>query len=103
MEAQAEPGTAIVVDDIHSDLQIKDGKTDIVNNNNTFPGKHKEPEGHAISGYLNLAANSIDNFTHGLAIGTSFCISLKLGLFSTFAILIHELPHEVGDFAILLK
>ncbi|KAJ6639169.1 Zinc transporter ZIP13 like [Pseudolycoriella hygida] len=38
-----------------------------------------------IAGYLNLMANSIDNFTHGLAVA------------------VHEIPHEVGDFAILLK
>lgn len=48
-------------------------------------------------------ANSIDNFTHGLAVGGSFLISLRLGFLTVFAILVHEIPHEVGDFAILLK
>lgn len=56
-----------------------------------------------MSGYLNLMANSIDNFTHGLAVGGSFLISMRVGLLTTFAILIHEIPHEVGDFAILLR
>lgn len=56
-----------------------------------------------ISGYLNLIANFIDNFTHGLAVAGSFLVSLRLGILSTFAILVHEIPHEVGDFAILLK
>ncbi|XP_044742784.1 zinc transporter ZIP13 homolog [Chrysoperla carnea] len=56
-----------------------------------------------VSGYLNLMANSIDNFTHGLAVGGSFLISLRLGMFTTVAILVHEIPHEIGDFAILLK
>lgn len=56
-----------------------------------------------ITGYLNLLANSIDNFTHGLSLGGAFLVSLRLGLLTTFAILIHEIPHEVGDFAILLK
>lgn len=60
-------------------------------------------EHYHISGYLNLMANSVDNFTHGLAIGGSFSISFKMGVLSTFAILVHELPHEIGDFAILLK
>jgi len=56
-----------------------------------------------IVGYLNLLANCIDNFIHGLAVASSFLASFKMGLITTFAILIHEIPHEVGDFAILLK
>nr|CAD7588360.1 unnamed protein product [Timema genevievae] len=56
-----------------------------------------------VSGYLNLMANSFDNFTHGLAVGGSFLVSFPHGVLTTFAILLHEIPHEVGDFAILLK
>lgn len=67
------------------------------NNNKGDESKKK------IIGYLNLAANCIDNFIHGLAVASSFLASFKMGLITTFAILIHEIPHEVGDFAILLK
>ncbi|XP_008554144.1 zinc transporter ZIP13 [Microplitis demolitor] len=93
---------------------IKNGgmKTDVSNNltsNGSIPDKLsnlnepvKEKPKH-ISGYLNLLANCIDNFTHGLAVGGSFLVSFRLGSLTTFAILIHEIPHEVGDFAILLK
>ncbi|NWS11111.1 S39AD protein, partial [Pachyramphus minor] len=56
-----------------------------------------------ISGYLNLLANTIDNFTHGLAVAASFLVSRKVGFLTTVAILLHEIPHEVGDFAILLR
>lgn len=52
---------------------------------------------------MNLAANLVDNFTHGLAVGGSFLVSPKFGLMTTFAILVHEIPHEVSDFAILLR
>lgn len=69
-------------------------------NNNEPKGKSAPKE---IGGYLNLMANVIDNFTHGLAVGGSFLLSLRIGLLTTAAILIHEVPHEVGDFAILLK
>ncbi|XGW18175.1 hypothetical protein V3C99_002638 [Haemonchus contortus] len=56
-----------------------------------------------ICAIMNLAANMVDNFTHGLAVGASFLISPKFGAMTTFAILVHEIPHEVSDFAILLR
>lgn len=56
-----------------------------------------------VAGYLNLLANGIDNFTHGLAVAASFLIGIKVGLLTTAAIIIHEIPHEIGDFAILIK
>ncbi|XP_072905175.1 zinc transporter ZIP13 isoform X2 [Hemitrygon akajei] len=69
-----------------------------------FPDKdEEETDYHKISGYLNLIANGIDNFTHGLAVAGSFLVSRKVGLTTTLAILLHEVPHEVGDFAILLR
>ncbi|KAJ8317357.1 hypothetical protein KUTeg_005261 [Tegillarca granosa] len=48
-----------------------------------------------ISGYLNLMANVIDNFTHGLAVAGSFLVSNKVGFVTTLAILLHEVPHEL--------
>ncbi|VDK42710.1 unnamed protein product [Anisakis simplex] len=52
---------------------------------------------------MNLIANITDNFTHGLAVGGSFLVGPKFGMLTTFAIVIHELPHEISDFAILLR
>lgn len=53
------------------------------------------------SGILNLIADFLHNFTDGLAIGASFLSGTKLGLSTTFAIFLHEVPHEIGDYAIL--
>ncbi|CAF1098864.1 unnamed protein product [Rotaria sordida] len=55
------------------------------------------------SGYLNLLANFIDNVTHGAAIGGSFAVSPLIGVTTLAGIIIHEIPHEIGDFAILLQ
>lgn len=74
-----------------------------VPDNNNIKGSTVISNKKHITGYLNLLANTIDNFTHGLSLGGAFLISLRSGLFTTFAILVHEIPHEVGDFAILLK
>lgn len=56
-----------------------------------------------VSGYLNLAADFTHNFTDGLAIGASYLAGNSIGIISTITILLHEVPHEVGDFAILIK
>ncbi|GAB9465206.1 Zinc-iron permease [Globisporangium polare] len=71
--------------------------------------QHKDDEhehGHAkqpiaAAGYLNLAADFAHNFTDGLAIGATFLRGS--GWSTTVAMLLHELPHEIGDFAILIQ
>lgn len=47
----------------------------------------RENQPNKIAGYLNLLANSIDNFTHGLAVAGSFLVSFRHGILGTFAIL----------------
>ena len=69
--------------------------------NQSFNNQGKKSK--KITGYLNLLANCIDNFIHGLAVASSFLTSLKLGMTTVFAILVHEIPHEVGDFVILMN
>jgi len=62
---------------------------------------------------LNLTADALHNFTDGVAIGASFSnfsggagvldIMKTRGGLATLSILCHEIPHELGDFAILVK
>ena len=56
-----------------------------------------------VAGYLNLAADFTHNFTDGLAIGASYLAGRNVGIITTVTILLHEVPHEVGDFAILVQ
>ena len=56
-----------------------------------------------VAGYLNLAADFAHNFTDGLAIGASFLMGQNLGIITTITIFLHEIPHEIGDFAILIQ
>ncbi|XP_052772001.1 zinc transporter ZIP13-like [Mya arenaria] len=83
----------------------KNNADNISNSSKSASVSHTEvkEESIKVSGYLNLAANVIDNFTHGLAVAGGFLVSNKVGLITTLAILLHEIPHEIGDFAILLR
>lgn len=95
--------------DLNSEVSVSSQTNGICSNNNsdskpkTDISPYAEPEKIKTSGYLNLLANCIDNFTHGLAVAGSFLVSRKVGVLTTLAILLHEIPHEVGDFAILLR
>lgn len=52
--------------------------------------------------YLNLIGDAVHNFTDGLIIAVSFVVSFKLGLVTTLAVIIHEIPQEFGDFGVLI-
>uniref|UniRef100_A0A3Q0KN89 Putative zinc transporter n=1 Tax=Schistosoma mansoni TaxID=6183 RepID=A0A3Q0KN89_SCHMA len=66
-------------------------------------GAKTKPTDFKVTGYLNLAADFTHNFTDGLAIGGSFLVSRNVGFLTTFTVLLHELPHEIGDYAILIQ
>jgi zinc and cadmium transporter len=57
--------------------------------------------GHA-SGVLVLVGDSIHNALDGVLIAAAFLKDPSLGLLTTFAVAAHEIPHRVGDFALLV-
>ena len=61
-------------------------------------------EPHAIHplGKLILVSDGVHNITDGIIIGASFLVSVPIGIATTIAVVLHEIPQEIGDFAVLL-
>jgi zinc and cadmium transporter len=55
------------------------------------------------SGVLVLVGDSVHNALDGVLIAAAFLNSTSLGMLTTFAVAAHEIPHRVGDFAILVQ
>ncbi len=53
--------------------------------------------------YPILIADALHNFTDGVVIAAAFLVDLRAGLVTALAVLAHEIPHEIGDFMILLN
>ena len=53
-------------------------------------------------GYMNLIADGLHNLIDGLLIGASYLTSIPVGLGTTLAVLLHEIPQEIGDFGVML-
>jgi len=52
--------------------------------------------------YLNIAGDIIHNLSDGLIMGAVFALDIKLGIATTIAIIAHEIPHELGNFMVLV-
>lgn len=53
-------------------------------------------------GHLVLASDAVHNLVDGVAIGAAFMVSMEVGIATTIAIALHEIPQEIGDFGLLL-
>ncbi len=53
-------------------------------------------------GKLILVSDSFHNFIDGIIIGASYLVSPEVGIATTIAVILHEIPQEIGDFGVLI-
>jgi zinc and cadmium transporter len=52
--------------------------------------------------FMNLFGDALHNFIDGLIIGASYLASIPVGIATTLAVIMHEIPQEIGDFSVLV-
>jgi solute carrier family 39 (zinc transporter), member 7 len=87
-----------------TDKKKKDGK----HSHHSHSHSHSVTANITVMGWLNIFADVMHNFTDGIAMGASYAsgnpsTSNALGLAATISILFHEIPHEIGDFTVLIE
>ncbi|CAF89895.1 unnamed protein product [Tetraodon nigroviridis] len=69
----------------------------------SYSEQHFQQAGIATLAWMVIMGDGLHNFSDGLAIAPAFTEGLSSGLSTSVAVFCHELPHELGDFAVLLK
>ncbi len=58
---------------------------------------HIHPVGHMI-----LISDGLHNFIDGIIIAAAYLVSIPVGIATTVAVILHEIPQEIGDFGVLI-
>jgi len=60
-----------------------------------------EPAVHPV-GRIILFSDGVHNYIDGLIVGLAYTVSIEVGIATTIAVILHEIPQEIGDFGVLL-
>ena len=93
--------------EVHGSASVAGSGALPVSNTPAGAGSRSHAHGHervrtAAAGKLILIGDGIHNLTDGVLIAAAFLTDIKLGIVTSIAVIAHEIPQEVGDFAILL-
>lgn len=69
-------------------------------------GEHVDEHAHGHVkpfGWMNLAGDAMHNLLDGIIIAAAFLLDTQAGIATTIAVLAHEIPQELGDFAVLVR
>ncbi|XP_033734016.1 zinc transporter ZIP14-like [Pecten maximus] len=82
--------------------EISLSESETLQNNNVHSHSHGDDGGVATVAWTLLLGDALHNFSDGLAMGAAYTENVALGISVSLAVLTEELPHELGDIAILL-
>ena len=63
--------------------------------------EHAEEHAHPI-GKMVLLGDGVHNFIDGLLVAASYMVSIEVGIATTIAVILHEIPQEMGNFGVLI-
>jgi zinc transporter 7 len=65
--------------------------------------KHQHEHSHGSTGYLTVIANILHTMTDGLTLAIAHFTSPAIAFSTTLAVFLHEVPHKIGDYAVMRK
>ncbi|KAK4103489.1 Zip-domain-containing protein [Parathielavia hyrcaniae] len=101
-EAEGEGRSTAVAGEGKEGVRLRKGTGDQAEGKGSEVVKEVNPSV-KLGGVLNMIADFTHNITDGLAMSASFYASPTIGATTTVAVFFHEIPHEVGDFALLVQ
>ena len=63
---------------------------------------HREERPIKPAGYMILLSDTAHNFLDGIIIAASYMVSVEVGITTTIAVILHEIPQEIGQFGLLM-
>jgi zinc and cadmium transporter len=64
---------------------------------------HSSEHEHLCFSYMNLVGDGLHNLLDGVLLAGAFLINVQVGFATAIAVLLHEIPQEIGDFGVLMK
>jgi zinc and cadmium transporter len=64
---------------------------------------HKSEHEHLCFSDMNLVGDGLHNLLDGVLLAGAFLINVQVGFATAIAVLLHEIPQEIGDFGVLMK
>lgn len=82
--------------------RAQDAQERLAEGESSAAGAHAAHTRPSAAGYLIVIGDGVHNFVDGVLIAAAFSTDLHLGIVTAIAVAAHEIPQEVGDFAVLL-